>query len=177
MIGIASSHWNRAVTVWLNEQAVRDNEEVSTGFLGAAIIDDFADALCAAEDDLPALILDAQRAAIEKAAKEEQRALKELSSELAAAARDVQLPAWDAKADDDADPWGDSIFAAPAEQTPQGWEQTPSWSNGGSPAASDAAASPDAGAKPAQKFCMACGTKLPFSAAFCSSCGAKQETV
>lgn len=125
---ISAAKRNGAVTVWLNEQAVRDTEEFSTGFLGAAIINDFADALCSTEAELPALLVDAQRAAIEKAAKEEQRAVKDISSEFAEAAR-ARPVAWDAKPEDDVDPWSDSIFAAAAEApgVGQAWERPPAW--------------------------------------------------
>ena len=110
---------NGAVTVWLNEQAVRDVDEVNTGFLGMAIIGDFADALCASEGEIAARVLEAQATAIEKAAQmqDEKKPMKS---------------------------------AAP--------DGSSSSSGGGG----------------GTKFCIECGTQLPPSAKFCSSCGAQQ---
>jgi len=117
---------NGAVTLWLNEQAWRDADNLDTGFLGAAIVGDFADALCAAEADVCTVALAAQLAAIEKAAKEEQRAAKDLATDLAneIAQRPV---AWDAKPNEDSDPWGDSVFGEPAPEESQSPFESP-WS-------------------------------------------------
>eukprot|EP00325_Prymnesiales_sp_UTEX-LB-985_P030449 CAMPEP_0174718664 /NCGR_PEP_ID=MMETSP1094-20130205/29625_1 /TAXON_ID=156173 /ORGANISM="Chrysochromulina brevifilum, Strain UTEX LB 985" /LENGTH=184 /DNA_ID=CAMNT_0015918821 /DNA_START=92 /DNA_END=646 /DNA_ORIENTATION=- len=50
-----------AATVWLNDQAAAGDLE-SQGYIGAAIIDDFADAICAAPNGLTSAINDARLA-------------------------------------------------------------------------------------------------------------------
>ena len=165
---------NGAVTVWLNEQAVRDVDEVNTGFLGMAIIGDFADALCASEGEIAARVLEAQATAIEKAAEEEQRALRDLAAELSDEAR-ARPVAWDAKVAEDEDPFG-GIFG---KMAPQEDAQIPSWAQMQDEKKPMKSAAPDgsssrSGGGGGTKFCIECGTQLPPSAKFCSSCGAQQ---
>lgn len=166
-LSAAKSHG--AVTVWLNDQAVRDVDEVNTGFLGMAIINDFADALCASEGDITARVLEAQLAALEKAAEEERRTLRELATELADEARSRPV-AWDAKVAEDEDPFG-GIFGKMAPQE----DVVPSWTQmeDEKPMRSADGAGDSSGRS--HKFCTACGTQLTLAAKFCSSCGQPQQ--
>ena len=55
----AAAKRHGAVTVWLNEKAASNADDYeATGFLGATIIKDFADSLCACEALLPASVLE-----------------------------------------------------------------------------------------------------------------------
>ena len=172
-----------AVTVWLNEQAAAAQDDIKeTGFLAAAIISDFADAVCGNVDAVPYCVLEAQRAAIEKEEEEERRSRRDHDHALAEELK-MRPVRWDAlAADEEADPL--SPFAKPAAETPSEplWAQTP-WAptnqpSPASPAASSpAAAEPASGAVTASKFCIACGSKLPVVAKFCSQCGAQQVEV
>lgn len=58
----AAAKRHGAVTVWLNEQAAANADDYEvTGFLGASIVKDFADSLCACEASLPASVLEGIR--------------------------------------------------------------------------------------------------------------------
>lgn len=167
-----------AVTVWLNEKAASD-DVTDQGFLGFSLVNEFANAVCGSETQLPEAIVDAQRAAEEKDAAEEQRGRRDHYSSLDEQER-LRPVAWDAKAsaDEPADPF--SPFATPADDAP-----LPSWL---SLAAEDADAmadvglsvvAPDAAAPDTSeaKFCTSCGARLPRAAKFCSACGERQVEV
>ena len=183
---IAAAKRHGAATIWLNEQAAAAEGDLeSTGFLGAAIINDFADALCARPDYLHDAVREAQLAAVAKAAEEEARAEREFYADLADEAA-MLSPRWDAKSmlpsnGEEAT----SMFAMPADDDginsllggggAQGWASSLD-------KAADAPAPPSASAPSEEgeqaglkKFCTSCGTKLPTSAKFCSACGEPQS--
>ena len=182
----AAAKRHGAVTIWLNEQAAAAEGNLeSTGFLGAAIINDFADALCAGPGALRDAIQEAQLAAAAKAAEEEARAEREHYADLADEAA-MLSPRWDAKA---ALPTRNgeeatSIFAMPADDDGNGLDLfsggAQRWvASGGEaqtpPPATPPPPPPSGAAAQQQKFCTECGAKLPQSAKFCSACGSPQE--
>lgn len=169
-----------AVTVWFNEQAAATQKDVGDiadnldmGFLSAAIISDFADAVCGSAGDVAGCVLEAQRVAIEKEEKENQRFLRETERQLAEAEK-MRPVRWDAVASDEQeDP--SSPFAKPAEQLPEPfWKQSMMPPAPPPPPAPSVPADATAGSS---KFCILCGVKLPLVAKFCSQCGAKQVEV
>lgn len=171
----AAAKRHGATTIWLNEKAASTQGDFeSTGFLGATIIDDFADAVCASAEELDVAVPAAQQAAATKAAEEEARAEREHYSSLE---EDMltRLPQWDAEA---LLPSGDDELTSPfAQPAPMGdaglglsmWDGQQEWQQP-QPANGDAGAD----AATSSKFCTQCGTKLPVDAKFCSACGAKQ---
>ena len=182
----AAAKRHGAVTIWLNEQAAAAEGNLeSTGFLGAAIINDFADALCAGPGALRDAVQEAQLAAAAKAAEEEARAEREHYADLADEAA-MLSPRWDAKA---ALPTlngeeATSIFAMPADDDGNGLDLfsggAQRWvASGGEaqtpPPATPPPPPPSGAAAQQQKFCTECGAKLPQSAKFCSACGSPQE--
>ena len=177
-----------AVTVWLNAQAATTSGDLgTTGYLGAAIMDDFADRVCGTFDELPAAMLEAQLAAVEKEELEERRFRREHEMVMAEAERNRPVR-WDAEAaeveGDALSPFGVPAIAPPSAPPPWVQTATPPPSPLPSPPpsppideerqSSSGATSNQEGTAKATKFCIACGSKLPAVARFCSACGEPQ---
>lgn len=142
-------------TVWLNKQAAKSalGDVEGQGYLGAMIIEDFADALCGNEEELAAAAVQAWVKAEEKAKADDSRERREM--EQAGLTVDVD------PATDDAQPPSPGIVPAPAP--------APAPPPAGNPP-------PPAAAQSATKFCIFCGTKRVMEARFCSQCGERQRS-
>ena len=157
------------VQIWLNEQAARSAGDLEmTGFLGAAIINDFADGLCESTAELVDAIEEAQLAAIAKAAEEDARAEREHLASLAEEEANAPVQ-WDAVADIRAEEEAMSIFAKPAPEGDGGisWAEVTAASKG-------KAKNGEKEGRRAQRFCTACGAQMPAEANFCGECGSKR---
>ena len=146
---LAAARKMGGATVWLNEQATTLGDVDSQGYLGASIIEEFADALCGRPEELASAAIEAHDAYKAKTQAEERRESQEWDAEAAEAAADVEA-------------------AADAVEPPV---------EAAAPAAAPAATEPAAATATATKFCIMCGTKLPAVARFCSSCGERQISV
>jgi hypothetical protein len=133
-----------AATVWLNEQAAADADDIdATGYIGASIIGDFADALCGSSCELLGAVSEARHRFAEREVEEEDAAARVerspkaagpgLSDERGAAVIDIEP----------------TPRMAPSASTPGGTQRK-------------------------LKYCMECGARLPVAAKFCCDCGEKQ---
>jgi hypothetical protein len=140
-----------AATVWLNEEATSSEH----GYLGMGLLEDFADVCCPSPDALDQAVIDARRVAQEKKEVEETAWQQDLSK--------VIDGSFVESAGDEPPPASLPGLLQPPPPPPD-WLLS---SSSPSPMDGNEVGLPN-------KFCIFCGTKLPGTARFCSSCGERQ---
>ncbi len=148
-----------ASTVWLNEEAAETVGNVEEGgWMGAAIVEDFADAVCGSLAALPDAVVAARRAAAAREAGDAEtgEAMEILERRLR---RERAAAEWGARAGDVDAGLADGASSEAAAADASRGQPLPA---------------PDQ-PQAAHKFCIDCGARLPRRAKFCSECGGAQS--